>query len=250
MNKDYDDGAFIPSRPLSELPELRQALKEAAAAHRHAKARQAQLSRPELSRMARDLLDAWSLEPCAPLSHLYKRIHCSSPGTQKKIRGELARRKLAEFATPRLEKSKVGLMMITDAGWELMGKLPPKLPGRGGIEHMHAAVWIQAVGKRTGYESATEWSVPPSMTHPVDVSWRVSERWRAFEICWSADNLPSHIKACLIDSDAVESVTVVTFEKRELAALRDAVEAAFPLSPILTRVRYETLQAYYHALYP
>jgi hypothetical protein len=37
---------------------------------------------------------------------------------------------------------------------------------------------------------------------------------------------------------------------RQLVALRKAVEAAFPLSPILSRVCYEPLELFYRRLHP
>jgi hypothetical protein len=145
----------------------------------------------------------------------------------------------------------IGLMELTRAGWELLGKPVPALRGRGEMEHRHAAHWIHGVHRRRGWHSQIEWPVPGTGEpgHPGDVACRRGDRWEVYEIVVDADNLFQHLRACLLMSEVVEAVTVVAATKKKLGQLEAQVEAEAALQSVLARVRYEPVETYYHELF-
>jgi hypothetical protein len=233
------------------LPDVQEALTDACK-QQQAAGLQAPRARPSgLSKFARHLLDAWSLHPFTPLVRLWDSLDSPSFDTQMAAREELSGQKLAIIQDWRVGKMLVGLMEVTLAGWELLGKPPPELRGRGKIEHRHAAHWIHRVHRKRGWHSQIEWPVPGTghPGHPGDVACCRGDRWEVYEIVVDTDNLLQHLQACLLTSNVVESVTVVAATKKKLRQLQGQVEAEAALQPVLTRVLYEPVETYYHELF-
>ena len=94
-----------------------------------------------------------------------------------------------------------------------------------------------------------EWPVPGT-NHPADVAWKIDGAWHVFEVVATChDNLPSHLKACFIDSSDVATVTIVAPQKRMLKKLQGIVEAVPELTPFQERIRYEPIEPFVKELW-
>lgn len=246
----YDTHPYEPETSLDEHPGVQAALAESSKQHRVTRLRATQAKQDKVSKQGRNLLDAWSLHPFTPIARLWESLGVTSFNTQRTAREELTQLELADFEDWRTGKPTRGLMVITSAGWKFLRKDPPRLRGRGGIKHRHAAHWIHGVHQEKGRESHIEWLVPGT-NHAADVACKVDVRWNVYEVVVnSEDNLVQHIQACLLISTEVETVTVVAGTKKELHELKATIAAEPSLQAVQSRIRYEPVETFLRVLYP
>lgn len=246
----FDTHPYVPSKRLSELPHVVEALKRLIAEEGRLKARQAQYRSDGLMPKARKLLDTAGAHPFTPVARLWDRIGKAPFSTQKAVRAVLEKEHLATFEEIRIGRTNVLLMDILLEGWRLLRRKPPARKGRGGIAHRHFAHWIAMVGEHRGHEATCEWNVPGT-NHPVDTAWHVEDAWHAFEVVVTCeDNLAAHLTACLINSEAVETVTIVSPQKSLRDKLQRSVASEMLLAPILERVKFEVIETYLKELWP
>lgn len=247
---DFDTFPSVPSKRLAEMPELQAALAALIAEHRATRMRQARQGKPALSELSRKLLDLASLHPCTPVARLFDELGKPSPTAQASARKALEEQKLANFAEVRMGRRNVLLIRLTDEGWSFLGKQPPRRKGRGDIPHWHICQWLCWLGEQRGCKTATEWIVPGT-NHPVDAVWQTSDHIETFEVAVSCeDNLVSHLTACFIDSDAVDTVTIVAPQKSKLSELKTAIDAESTLKPFADRIEYLPAETILMELWP
>lgn len=245
----YDHHMAVPAVRLADVPQLDAALSEASKQHRTARMRAAPAVKRDVSDQGRNLLDAWSLHPFTPVARLWDSLKVVSFATQQAVRDELAGLKLAKFKDWRIGKVNVGLMELTKEGWAFLRKNPPRLRGRGEIEHRHATHWIVGVLRKQGGVTHIEWTVPGT-SHTADVAHQGDDCWHAYEvIVTSKDNIVSHIQACLLTSKDVKSVTIVAGTKVELRKYKAKIAVVPSLRNVQSRVRYEPVDTYRCALF-
>jgi hypothetical protein len=240
----FDTHPFVPSKPLSEYPELKGALAKLIAEYRATKARQSRTPKSSITKKAQELLELACLLPYLPVIQLWKKIGTPPFGTQKKVRTQLKQKRLAKFDDRRIGRRTMLLMDPTEKGWKLLSKEAPPHQGRGGIAHRHLAHWLVWRGEKEGFRAALEWVVP-STNHPVDAAWLDGDHVRAFEVVVDeTDNLISHLEACLIQSQAVETVTIVACQKSQLRDIERQVRSAASLQAVLDRISYEDAETF------
>lgn len=246
----YDTHRYTPSKPLTDLPEVRKALDARIREHKRTQIGQVRKSKQGLPELARNLLDQASLHPFFPVARLWELIGSPSSGGCNSARKALESGKFAAFEMDSISNKKLLLMEILSGGWELLGKSAPVKSGRGGITHTHHCQWIARVGESRSHLVHTEWPVPGT-SHPADVAWNRDGSWRVFEvIVGCSENILSHIKACLVESDAVETVTIVTCQQKIRDQVRKNIESQLVMSPLLSRIHHEVIETYMKELWP
>lgn len=202
------------------------------------------------SELAHKLLSAWALHPFTPIVVLWKSIGTVTDAAAVAARVELSKLTLAEFTDWRIGKKNLGLMVPTAAGWECLNRTAPILHGGGGIEHRHAEQWIARVGSLRGYKVRME-AKSPGSSHRVDTIWQKDGHARAFEVIVTCDsNLPDHLRACLIQSTAIQRVTIIAGTQIELQKQRMMIEDTPDLAPVLDHIDYESIDIYLGELFP
>lgn len=72
-----------------------------------------------------------------------------------------------------------------------------------------------------------------------------------FEVVTTCDrNIVDHLKACFLDSDQVDEVRIVTFQKNEHKKLQTKIETEDLLKPFREKIIYESLETYVKELWP
>lgn len=246
----YNTYPYEPSEQLKDMPHVLQALEKRIAEHRSMKARQAHSGQTQLPTKALDLLSLAAMYPYEPVAALWARKGRVSPSVQASVRKILTDRECAVFEEVRIGKRNVLLMEILEAGWKAMNRKPVTPQGRGGVTHRHFSHWIEAVGRKRGYtQSCCEWLVPGT-SHHADAAWLVNGSWIIFEVVQNCiQNLIEHCRACLVESQAVNSVVIVTAQKSDLSALQTLIAAEPEFRPVFERIKFETITPYMEELF-
>jgi len=243
----FDEHPYVSGRSLHEMPEVLERIRSALTNLRGARIKAKQAG--TLSDDAKRFLRLAAENPYTPCARLFERLKISAFSKQKAIRRELTTFDLAEFADLRLGRRNVGIVDVLPEGYALFDQKPPSRNGRGDIAHRHLAHWVAGVGEKRGHEVQIEW-LAPGTSHPVDVVWKASGKAQAFEICVGCtDNIISHLRACLLESKAVATVTIITAQATFLSSMRAAVDAEASLAPVRDRVRFEAAEEYLKELF-
>jgi len=97
-------------------------------------------------------------------------------------------------------------------------------------------------------EAYIEWPVPGTH-HRADIGACIKGKWHVFEVANTCfDNLVDAVRASLLVSSAVESVTIVTKLKSEHARVRKVL-AAPDLAGVMDRVHLSTFDYYLREVY-
>jgi len=246
----YDTVPFIPSRPLSEMPGVEEALKKRIDDYNRRKLERHQAKAGTLGKNAANLLYTAIPHPWVPVARLWEMIGTvPSPTAQKTAQRQLENNKLAEFAVLRAGKRNTLLIEVTDTGYRAARQEPPKDRGKGKREHRHMAHWVVWRGERRGYKTAIEWTVPGT-THPADAAYFHDGLVELFEIVSTCDkNLLSHLEACFSAED-VASVTIVAGKKTTLKAIKKNLDSQLDLAPYLDRIFYLAAENLIKELWP
>jgi len=111
------------------------------------------------------------------------------------------------------------------------------------LPHRTVAHWIQRWATEKDHKAVVELLVAGT-SHHADVGLQLPNgRWNAFEVVDTCDtNVVDAVKASLLDSTAVEALTLVAFQKQILARLKKMIDAEASLRGVLDRVHYETAE--------
>ncbi len=243
-----DPCPHVPGQDLDEMPQVVKALDKLIAEYNAAKLRQSR-SKGGLSANADKLLNLACVWPWVPVARLWDKIGRVAPSVQRSVRRELEDNNLAKFEEVRVSRRNVLLIDPLPKGYKRFGKLLPAKTGRGGMAHRHFSHWIAEVEKRRGHKGECEFKVPGT-THAVDAAAYRDGEWHAFEVSVTRrDNLASHIAACLIQSKAIATVTIVTTQ----VSIRDIVKQQIAndesLSSVLDRVHFAVGEPYLKELF-
>ncbi len=248
--EDFDAHPVVPSIRLKDFPEVQQALRRRIGEAEGTKLRQTKWKKDEVSKLARDFLDAASAHPYEPVARLWNRIGTVPFARQKRVHDDLNNRKLAEFQEIRIGSANVLLTWLSPKAWQMLGKERPARTGRGGIAHRHFANWIERILREQGFEARLEFPVPPT-DHPLDVGYELDGSIYGFEICVTCvANITSHLEACFLSSDLVKNVTIVAPLRSQVVDIQRTVQAALSLQGVQDRVYYEVVDLYRSKLFP
>lgn len=244
----YDTHPIIPAKRLKDLPEVRKALNDFKG-QRLRDAQQTQ-DRP-LSHLAHRLLNEASLHPWTPVARLWDSIgQTPAYDRQTKIRKELDSLGFADFEEVRLGRANVLLIQLTERGWKHLRLGVPRKSGRGGMAHQHVCHWIVKAGKLHGTQMRLEWIIPGT-NHPVDVAQPHGSRWSVYEVAVTArHNLASHLRACFVESDVVDTLTIVTLQKKISDRVRKAIQKDPFMAQFLDRINFEVAETFVKELWP
>lgn len=238
---------IVPAKRLNELPEIAEALAQATGELRRARG-SADETPAKILAHVHDVIADWVNRRGKPIARIWDTLKINQPGKQDAIRKALSPT-YAVIVDERFGSTKVGLLLPTPAGLALVGRQPLKHQGRGNIVHLHGAWWAYDWAVQQGYEARLEWLVPGT-NHPADVGYCVNGRWHVIEIVVTCfDNLANAVRASLLASDAVETVTIVSILKNEHARVR-SILAADDLAGVKDRVRLSTFTYYLREVYP
>lgn len=238
---------IIPARPLGELPQVRQRLKQLRDRNRIETAAAVAAPAPEeirapveLSKNAVAALEAWAADPWRPIARIWEQLGIEkATKAHELIFGELLELKFIELKEARIGRATNAFMEPTVAGWEFLKSTLRGKRGRGGIVHCSIAHAICAIERRRGHDAEVEFVVPGT-THAADVGvQRVTGEIFLYEVVDEAsDNLDHHLVAAFLASTAVTSVTIVTLQRKFQPALQKKLAADPLIAPLLDRVQW------------
>jgi hypothetical protein len=237
----------VPAKRLAELPELEEALAQATGELR--RGRKVAVDAPDkIVAQVHDVIADWVLRPGKPLVRIWETLKINQPGKQEAIRKALAP-EFADVRDERFSSTKVAILQPTDAGYALVGRRSPDGQGNGDTVHRNGAWWVRDWSLQQQYAAHLEWPVPGTH-HRGDVGVCINGKWHVFEIAVTCfDNLADAVRASLVVSNAVESVTIVTTLKSEHARVR-RVLATPDLGGVMDRVHLSTFDYYLREVYP
>lgn len=242
----FDTHPHVPAQSLHEMPNVVEAVKKHVTSENAKRSRQRRLAKPELRVNARRLLEQAAKNIDLSAIELWRAIG-KVPGksTRAKVQDELRELGYVTLTDARYGKRTLALIELTDAGWEFLHLPSKKMSGRGEIKHRYAqhaiARWARAKGAE---EAVVEWQVPGPANHAVDVGLCFDGAWTAAEVALDCiDNLPGHVHSCLVESDAVKDMTIVTACANEHPIVRAILEPHVP-PELLSRITLRGVEYY------
>jgi len=140
---------------------------------------------------------------------------------------------------------------MTDKGWSERGAQPPDTTGYEGDDvHPFLQHMVRGAHLNRGHEAFLRWPVPGT-SHTTDVMFiDGQDRYHAVEcVATCEENLARHLRACLIESDAIATVTIVATEKSRLQRIRKTLFADPVLAALSDRVFFEPALKYLEECY-
>jgi hypothetical protein len=242
---EYARRPYVPAISLSEVPHVLAALDAAVEEHRKTTERQRQTKKPDSDERPMKLLRLAAAKPYVPVVRLFEMLGSIRFDAQKAIRKLLEDAGLATFEEPRIGRTNMLLMEVTNKGYHTLGlPVPPGNKGRGKISHRTFAQWVKLHFEQMGHQVFLEWVVPGT-SHPVDVAVQLEDGWHVFEICVTAsDNVLSHIEACFASPGVVRRVTVITGTRKQLNELQKSIRAEWLFTTHADRVEFDVIENY------
>ena len=248
----FDQHPFTSARGIKDIPGLQEKVDRLISEYRKTVLRQqkAKKATPSLTKNERTFLTHKSLNEYEPLNKLFVRMNISSPATQKKIIQKLVKMNFLETAQIRTSKSTRGLGQLTKAGWDYLKDKSKSKPLRGGLVHTHVCRWKQALDIKQGCDESICELQYPNSTGFCDVGTRVNGKLHCTEVVIDCDsNICDHVRSCFIDSDAVETLTIVTLLKSEHKKIQEMILSNHELAFFINRINLLTVDEILKALY-
>jgi hypothetical protein len=248
----FDQHSFTPARGIKDIPGLAEKLEKLKEDFNKTTLRQAKQkkSTQTLSDNERVFLSHMSLHEFEPIHRLFMRMENPSPATQLNIIRKLVKLELIETKNTRTSKSNIRLGLITQRGWDYL-KDRSKFPSpRGGIEHAHFAHWIQDVETQRGcQECHLEWPIINSNGFG-DLGIKRNDKWHCVEVVVGCvSNICDHVKSCFIESDAIETLTIVTAVKSMHDEIYNKIKSDPTLLPFISKIEFEVIDTYMKELW-
>jgi hypothetical protein len=250
---DFDRHDFTPAKGIADIPGLTEKLEAVGSRYRKAVLRQSQ-ARQEESPMApnpneRTFLDHLSLGEFEPVHRLFGRMGNPAPATQKRILEGLERKGLITSAVVHTARA-IRIAYPTAAGWQHLNKKSRFSPLRGGMVHTFVCRWKQALDLKRGCEESTCECQYPNSSGIGDVCTKISGKLHFTEVVIDCNsNINKHLRSCFLDSDQVESLTIVTLLKSEHATIRTTILADPELVFCIGRISFVTVDQILKELY-
>ncbi|HNQ22530.1 MAG TPA: hypothetical protein PKK06_05490 [Phycisphaerae bacterium] len=238
----------VPARRLAELPEVLDELTHAKGELGRVR-KSADDTPDKIMANVHDVLADWIRQPGKPMARIWAALGIDAPSKQKAIRKVLAP-KFAQIRDERFGSAKVAILLPNAAGYALVGRGSLTGLGRGEVVHLHGAWWARDWAVKQGYEAHLEWRVGVGVNHPADVGYCADGVWHVIEVVdTSFLNLADAVRASLVLSTIVQTVTIVTKLKSEHARVRRLL-AVEDLAGVMDRVQLSTFDFYLREVYP
>ncbi len=249
--RQFDVLPVVPSKRLSKMPELLRAIDTLRTRQKEKDKEAEREQHAKLDQAARQLLAKAAEHPYWPVARLYDLMEANVPkATRLQIRKHLIDSEYARFETVKQGRKQQDLIDLTDKAWQLFGKPPIKLGGRGFLPHRTYSHWIAMVARRQGHLAEIEWVVPGT-NHPVDVAVKRDDHWHVYELVVDCEeNLPGHLRAIFSSDSPVVAATIVALTKKKLSELRRRIESHSEFLSIRHRILYEVVGAFERELWP
>lgn len=243
----YDQNAYVPTKELDDLPEVRQALIQREAELKAQKQRQRQQTKSAgktLANPVTDFLAMASMHPLEPVHRIFKRMNITSGSVRTTIQEELKKAELIQFVPLSVGRKSMVLFELTEAGWKYLNKTPPTGLGRGKVEHRFMCHQIHRKGEQQKTQSHLEWTVPGT-THIADAAWKTPEGWIFFECIGSTyDNLIHHIQETFNSDAPVKELIIVTPTQKKLETVRRFLEGHLIYQTYASKITFQTIESY------
>jgi hypothetical protein len=248
----YDTHPCVPSRRLSDLPHVQEALKKKIAENRGTALNQKVIRRArlELGSNERTFLGNMCLHEYELIHRLFMRMGKISPSIEQKIIEGLARPKLIETAQIRVGKSPLRIGYPTKDGWEYARAQPKFKPLRGGLVHTHVCRWKQALDIKRGCdESLCEFPYPSNGFS--DVGTRIGNKLYFTEVVVECQrNILQHARDCFINTSLnVQTLTIVTLLKSEWQKIHQELLSDPEMAVFADRIVFITVDEILKGLY-
>ena len=249
---EYDTHFLIPSKPLSELPVVEQALREYVAEAKRNDLRQANLpggNATRISKHSHNLIHAMATHPWAPAKELWKATgQTPTPAVQKAVRRELAEAGLALSELIRPGSANVLLYQLQEEGWHSIGREPPIRTGGPSIAHQHISRWIAMAEHQEGSETSCEWLAG---NHRADCAKNIGNGlWDAYEVVVKcSSNLVSHLTA-LSQCANVRNIIIVCLQKKIIEQIQGQIGSESVVKALGDRLQWELAETYLRRLWP
>jgi hypothetical protein len=244
-----DTHPHVPAKQLSNMPEVlavvQNARHEQAAATREARAEDYAELRPE----SRDIIYFAGSRLYWPFVRLAELMDTPpTPAVREEILQELRAGGYADIEDVRVGRKKLRLLELLERAWQLLGRKPQEVRGRGKLKHRTFANWIVMVGRRRGYDAICEWTVPGT-SHAADAAWRVDGVWETFEVVDTCDeNLAEHANATFAPGSPVTKMTIVAAQKSELRQIEEHLASLWNAPP--GRIEFVPIEVFGQELWP
>jgi len=239
---EYDDHPFIPAKSLDEMPHVLEAIEQRKQENRRSNLRQREIKRATKSDKAKDLLTLAAMNIFVPVRQLFEQLNITSGSARTRIQNKLKKEGLADFHVIHHGRSKELFCEPTETGWKLLDKDTPKGQGGGSFEHRYLIHRVKAARESQGHAVTVE-DLVPKTNHRADLLVQENNRLVAVEcVAECTANLPSHIHACFVESDAVDELVIVAATKTELAQIRNGLKDQLVFMPCADRIKFETIE--------
>jgi hypothetical protein len=241
--RDYDSHPYKPAKQIFQIPQVREYIGKIRAAKTKPKKDQKAKSNPHRE-LAIDLLKLSAENPFVPVNRLFKSLGNHHYKVQQTVRELIENEGWAKFEYPRISRSNIALIELTEQGYQSINHpIPKQRRGRGGIAHRHYAHWLLIHFEKSGHKAQLE-LVIPGTNHPVDAGVWMENKLNVFEICVTAfDNVLSHIEAAL-SSDEVECLTFITSTMGELKKVKKQLKSKLILMKYANKIKFDVIANY------
>lgn len=239
----YDTHPYKPAKNIFQIPQVREYIGKIKATKTKPNKDQKAKSDPHRE-LAIDLVKASAENPFVPVNRLFKSLGNHHYKVQQQVRELIENAGWAKFEYPRVSRSNIALIELTEQGYQSINHpIPKQRKGRGGIAHRHYAHWIRMYFEKSGHKAQLE-LVIPGTNHPADVGVWMEDRLYVYEICVTAlDNVISHTEAAL-NADEVELLTIVTSTEIELKKIKKQLKSKLILMKYANKIKFDVIANY------
>jgi hypothetical protein len=249
---DFDQHDFLPSQGIAEIPGLAEKLKALQNEYKKSRLRQSQTHKKPtlmLNPNERAFLDYLSLQEFEPVHRLFTSMGSPAPATQKRILASLETKGLIQSALVQTARA-IRIAYPTEAGWKYLNKQSRFSPLRGGLVHTFVCRWKGALDRKRGCDECRCECAYPNSSGIGDVCTKINGKLHYTEVVIDCDsNVNRHVRSCFLDSDQVESLTIVTLLKSEHESLRATILSDAELVFCIGRISFVTVDQILKELY-
>jgi len=249
----FDRHDFTPPLGIADIPGFAERIEALRNEYKKTALRQSQTrnrkSSISITANERAFLDYLSLHECEPVHRVFARMGNPAPATQKRILDGLAQKELIwseQIQTARAFR----IAGPTETGWKYLNKQSRFSPLRGGHVHTFVCRSVQALAIKRGCDGCRCECAYPDSSGIADVCTRIRCKLYYTEVVVDCDsNIDRHVRSCFLDSDKVESLTIVTLLKSEHEPLHSTILADAELVFCIGRILFVTVDQILKELY-
>jgi|GEM_PF-3522131 len=248
QSRPFNKISFTPARRLDDLPELKKALENLIQQHNGQFAeKKIKKAKVALNPSERRLLDLMSIYEFELLLWLFARMGDVSPATQQHILKKLEKAEFIETEQIRASKSALRFGIITEKGWEFLGKQPRYKKTRGGPAHQCLCHYQMQIDLKHGaIQSGCDLEIPGS-SGCTDVLTKKADGYHCNEVIVHCENnILKHARDCFIESKQAKSLTFITCLKSDHEDISQQIINDPDLTFHISKIHFLTIQQLIH----